>query len=105
MNSDISTPSNPSNSLGASTIPPISSSNVSFNDEPLDLLLDKKVHEMTPEELATFVKRCALLRSSAQSRRAAIRGDGTPKAPKVKKKSNVEKALELLMQINQQKKE
>lgn len=50
---------------------------VDWREAPLDWLLavqDKQlVHEMEPQALAEYVKRCALLRSSAQTRNAELR--------------------------------
>lgn len=76
-------------------------SSPSFADDPLDSLLDKKVHEMSSEELVEFVKRCSLMRSSAQTRKAAVRAEGpAPKKPSAKSKSNIDAALALLQQLN-----
>lgn len=55
--------------------------------------MDVPVHELRPEELVEYVKRCATLRSSAQTRKAAIAAD-VPKKPK--KKDSVGQAMELL---------
>jgi hypothetical protein len=54
---------------------------------------------MSPEQLTSFIQRCNVLRSSAQSRKAALRQEsGVQKAPR-KKKSNVEQALALLEKL------
>jgi hypothetical protein len=76
-----------------------SESSVSFADAPLDSLLDKKVHEMNAQELADYVKRCAVLRSSAATRKAALKSEGGAAKPKKKKQSRVERALVLLARI------
>jgi hypothetical protein len=75
---------------------------VSMNDLPLDELLEKDVTTMSPEELTAYVQRCALLRSSAQSRKAALVKEGVEKQgakPKTKKKDSVAMALAYLTQI------
>src|SRR6516225_5152618 len=72
----------------------------SWIDAPLEALLAEEtlVHNMTNEELVDFIKRCSTLRSSAQSRKAALKGDG---APKPRKQSNLDRALELLAKLEQ----
>lgn len=86
----------------------LKSSTASFNDEPLDSLLDKKVHEMQPEELVEYIKWMATLRSSAQSRKAALRGETSgekkPTKAKAPKKDSATLAMELLLKIQSQKK-
>lgn len=59
------------------------------------------VHEMTNEQLVEYIKRNALLRSSAQSRKAALVQEGVALGAKkkVSKKSSVEQALELLANL------
>lgn len=78
---------------------------VSFAEAPLEALLlggpnddGPLVHDMSPEQLAEYVKRCALLRSSAQTRKAEIVKAAGGKKPSAKK-SSVDLALELLLQI------
>lgn len=57
------------------------------------------VHNMTPEQVTEYVKRCSVLRSSAQTRKAALKTEGGVKKKSPAKKSSVEQALELLSQI------
>lgn len=100
MNSENSALNNLSNKPGMlNPQPMLSSDNLSpsFNDAPLDDLLDKKVHEMSPEELTEYIKRCSVLRSSAQTRKAALKAEGGVK--KKPTKSTIEQALEYLSKI------
>lgn len=76
-----------------------------FSSMPLDELIDLPVHEMTPDELAAYVQRCHLLATAAQTRRAAMRTEGTKLGAertkgKSKKQSNVDKALAMLDLLN-----
>lgn len=67
----------------------------------MESLLEAPVHEMGPEELAEYIKRCAVLRSSAQTRKATLKKESdaaTGKKPKAKK-DNISYALELLAKI------
>jgi hypothetical protein len=76
----------------------------SWNEAPLEEIVLKEplLHEMSPEALTAYVQRCNLLRSSAQTRKAALRQEsGVQKAPR-KKKSNVEMALALLEKIKKE---
>lgn len=103
MNLETNTTDPPSNQPGCSTVQPTLSSSPSFNDEPLENLLDQKVHEMSPEQLAEYIKTMALLRSSAQSRRAALRSENIVKKPTAKrvKKDPVALAMEMLAKLQQ----
>jgi hypothetical protein len=95
-----------SNPLKEDSVTPSQSSKTSLTgsfswiDAPLEALIAEEtlVHNMTNEELVDFIKRCSTLRSSAQSRKAALKGDG---APKPRKQSNLDRALELLAQLEQ----
>jgi hypothetical protein len=64
---------------------------------------------MSNAELAEYVKKCAVLRSSAQSRKAALRSEseslGGTKVKKkaVAKKSSLEQAMELLTKLEAKK--
>lgn len=76
----------------------------SFNDAPLDSLLDtaELVHNLSDVELANYVKRCAVLRSSAQSMKAAINAEAAAsggRKRKEPKKDSVSQALDLLSQL------
>lgn len=96
-----STQQTPITQLGSLNIQLSPSSNAvspSFADDPLDSLLDKLVHEMTDTELVDYVKRCAVLRSSAQTRKAQVRSEG-PAKKTVKKDDSVAKAEALLKQL------
>lgn len=77
--------------LGLPITIPTGQSVISWADAPLEDLLgfneksDKRPDEMTDEELAAFVQRAALLRSSHQTAKAAIRRESVKhggKAPK-----------------------
>lgn len=64
-------------------------------------ILGKLVHNMTPTELVEYIKLCATMRSSAQTRRAALVREGQNlgaerKPMKGKKKDSVALAMELL---------
>ena len=75
-----------------------------WNDAPLEsiVLEETLLHNMTPEALTAYIQRCNVLRSSAQTRKAAIRQEsGVQKAPR-KKKSNVEQALALLEKLKKE---
>lgn len=78
-----------------------------INEMPLDELLDLRPEEMNPEELTAYVQRCSVLRSSAQTRRATLvkEGGGTTKKKSVSSVNSVSRAMELLAQINKQRKE
>lgn len=75
----------------------------SFNDAPLDSLLEVCVHDLSNEALAEFVQKMAVLRSSAQTRKAALKKDdaalGGTKKKKAASKSSVDQALALLAQL------
>src|SRR4030095_969939 len=76
----------------------------SWNDAPLETIVleEQLLHNMTPEELTAYIQRCNVLRSSAQSRKAALRQEsGVQKVPR-KKKSNVEQALALLEKLKKE---
>jgi hypothetical protein len=85
------------------------SSEINFNELPLDELLDLEPHRMTPEQLSAYVQRCSVLRSSAQTRKAALNADsvklGATKKTKAPKKDSVGQALALLAQLQAQKKD
>ena len=94
----------PTIKLGTPTTPTTPSPNESLQDsgstESLENLLDTVVHEMTDEQLREFVKKCSLLRQSAQTRKAALVKEGVEKhgaKRKVKKKDDLSAALQLLM--------
>ena len=77
-----------------------------FNEMPLDSLLDVKIHDMSNDELAALVKRAAALRSSAHARNAALNRESAKEKDSVKtsrsrtkKKSSVDKAMDLLNQL------
>lgn len=79
---------------------------VDFKEAPLEtlLLVQEKdlVHNMSPEQLTAYIQRCNLLRSSAQTRKAALTTEKS--APKTKKKvDNVNLALDFLKQIQTKK--
>ena len=109
MNSDASTPPLLSNPPSTLLIPPLNSSGPSFNDAPLETFLEKSPKDMTPQELSDYVKRCSLLRNSAQSRAAEFRKEekeleaasGKPRKRKspAKGKDNVAKAMEALRNL------
>jgi len=72
---------------------------MSFNDMPIDELLEQPVDLMSPQQLMEYVQRCAVLRSSSQTRRAtlakeAVVNHGVKKKPL--KKDSVAQALEYL---------
>lgn len=77
--------------------------------ESLSDLLDGRVDQMSNTELAEYVKKCTLLRSSAQSRKAALRNEGeslggkTVKKKASPKKSSLEQAMELLAKLEAKK--
>lgn len=93
----------PTIKLGTLSIPTSPSSETSspsaISNLDLDSMLDKLVHEMTDEELTEYVKRCNLLSSSAQTRKAVLVKEGTGHGAvrKPKKKDSVQEALDLLM--------
>jgi hypothetical protein len=70
----------------------------SFNDLPLDELLEVPVHNMTSEELAAFVQRMSVMRSSAQTRKVAMKGTGEKKTA-APKNSALSRALDLLAKL------
>ena len=80
-----------------------------FLDLPLDSLVDGLLpEEMCPEALAAYVQRCSVLRSSAQTRKAALNRDADglgrePKAKKAAKKDNVSLAMQLLKDLTKPK--
>lgn len=88
--------------LGTQTTEPITSLATSSPESPLETLFGKLVHDMTNEELVTYIKECAALRSSAQTRRAALVKEGTvlgaEKTPRKKAKptDSVAEAMALL---------
>ena len=98
--SQLSSP--PTSDMSSST--KSSSASRSWNDAPLEALIAEEtlLHNMSMEELSEFVKRCAVLRSSAQSRKAALNADG-PKKKKGPSVNNIDKALELLAKYQHQK--
>lgn len=103
MNSDpTNSPTDPSISPSMLTLPNSSSSETSWMDAPLDSILEAPVHEMSPTELAEFVKTCAAMRSSAQTRKKALTTEavslGQKKKP-TKAKNNVDAAMALLNQL------
>lgn len=95
----------PLNPLGLSTTLPTPSFETSLKDASVDSLLDLLVHEMTPPQLAEYVKRLSVLRSSAQTRKAALTQEaqalGTEKkaSKKTPKKDSVSEAMALLLQL------
>ena len=104
MNSESLQQMNNSNQLGILNHQPTSPSNNSlndFNDAPLDWLLEQRPETMTPEQLTAYIKRCSVLRSSAQTRKATLKAEGG--ITKKKAKSTVEQAMELLTQLSHQK--
>lgn len=85
--------------LGTSNTPPSNSSSQPlslFAETPIDELLEMSPDKMSPEELAAYVQRCATLRQSAQTRKAALQTE--PKA-KTKKADSVSAAKSFLDQI------
>lgn len=80
-------------------------STVDFKEAPLEFLLSLSdqvlVHEMTSEQLLHYIQRCALLRASAQTRKAALTKEtgSEPKKKTAKKKDSVDLAMELFNQI------
>lgn len=79
-----------------------------FLDMPLDSLISlgeqNLVHLMCPEAQAAYVQRCNVLRSSAQTRKAALNSDATKLGAIKEKKSktpkdNVSMAMALLAQL------
>lgn len=98
LSSQNSEPPNPSSLASSPETLATLSSHESFNDLPIDSVLETLVHDLSNSELMEYVKRCALLRSSAQSRKAALSKEGGTK-PKKAAKSSVEKAMELLSQL------
>lgn len=104
MNSESPPQTNNSNlpgTLNHQPTDPLTSSSNDFNDAPLDWLLEVKVHEMTPEQLTAYIKRCSVLRSSAQTRKASLKAEGG--VTKKKAKSTIEQAMDLLTQLSHQK--
>lgn len=71
----------------------------SFNDAPLESLLDPPLDKMSPQELAEYVKACAVQRSSAQTRKATLRKESDASTGKSRKKDPVAQAQELLNSI------
>ena len=92
---------NPSTLPGLLITQPTDSSPTSLATASLDSLLDMVVHEMTPTQLTEYVKRCAVLRGSAQTRKAALVEEGhvLGEKRKTKKKDSVAAAMALLLQI------
>lgn len=74
----------------------------SFDAVPLENLLDMRVEQMSPTELAAYIQKCSLLRSSSQTRKAALRAEGGAGPKKATRKSSVERAMELLAQLKSQ---
>ena len=73
-----------------------------LNDLPLDELLEMDVASLPPEGQMAFVQRCALLRSSAQTRKATLVKEGVEKLgvkKKTAKKDSVSMAMAYLSQI------
>jgi hypothetical protein len=109
LNDAISTTSENLNESLPESQPNFYSSEINFNELPLDELLDLEPHRMTPEQLSAYVQRCSVLRSSAQTRKAALNADsvklGATKKTKAPKKDSVGQALALLAQLQAQKKD
>lgn len=64
--------------------------------------MEMRPENMSPEELAAFVQRCAVLRSSAQTRKSALTQEATKLGAtrkKAVKKDSVSMALDMLRQI------
>lgn len=95
----------PATTHSTPSLPNSPTEELEFLEGPLDDLLEckmngKLVHQMNPEELAVFIKRCAVLRSSAQTRKAAIQAEaGVQKKKASPKKDNVSLADALLKQF------
>jgi len=109
-NSDVSNPLPEllSPPLGLSTTQPPSQLNPSllaaseWKEAPLEALLEMEektlVHEMEPLQLAAYIQRCATLRQSAQSRKAAATTEkSVPK--KTVKKDSVAEAMDMLKKL------
>jgi len=74
-------------------------------EAPLETIVleDTLLHNLSPEALTAYIQRCNVLRSSTQTRKAALRQEsGAQKVPR-KKKSNVEMALALLEKMKKEK--
>lgn len=90
------------------SVPTTSYSEANFNELPLDELLDLSPEFMTNDQLAAYVQRCSVLRSSAQTRKAALNADAvklgvTKTKAKKTPKDSVGQALALLAQLQAQK--
>lgn len=103
-----SVPATPPSTFSPESSPVVTSEtllSVDFKEAPLETLLEMQerelVHNLTPEQLAAFIQRCAVLRSSAQSRKAALTKEaGVEKKTKSPtKKDSVSLALDLLKQM------
>lgn len=102
MNSDESTPTQDT----SPTAPPICSLPQSFKDAPLEVLLSEEMegllHTLSNEQLVEYVKRCNLLRSSAQTMNAQLRKESVevhgaePKTRKKKNETDLDKAMKAL---------
>src|SRR5688500_18603578 len=75
LNDATLTTSSPSVENSQPSEPTTSYSETNFNELPLDELLDLSPEFMTSEQLAAYVQRCSVLRSSAQTRKAALNAD------------------------------
>src|SRR5436305_7730512 len=93
--------SNPPGTLNHQPTDPSMSFSNDFNDAPLDWLLEQRPETMTPEQLNDYIKRCSVLRSSAQTRKASLKAEGG--VTKKKAKSTIEQAMEYLTQLSHQK--
>lgn len=65
-------------------------------------MVDPLVHEMTPEQLANYIKACNEKRASAAARRKSLTAEAASlgvKKEKKTKKDNVSLAMELLNQL------
>lgn len=102
-NNELKPPSTSTTPAGESSTK-LSPASKSWNDAPLEsiVLEETLLHNLSPEELTAYIQRCNVLRSSAQTRKAALRQEsGVQKAPR-KKKSNVELALALMEQLKKE---
>lgn len=98
-------PSLPTPPSTPSILPSFSSETLStLSSEPEDLissLLEKPVHEMSPQELAEYVRQCSNLRKNAsEMKKAVAQKSTTPKQTRSKaKEDSVAEALSLLQKL------
>src|SRR4051794_33203401 len=101
-----SNPTFPTISLGTPSIQTTPSSIASSTESPspdsVENILDTLVEEMSDEQLTEYVKRCSVLRSSAQTRKAQLVKESVEEhgaKRKSKKKDSIAEALALLASL------